>query len=202
VAICHLKSLIVTAPAGLRDQLRRLSDVRLAPKCARLRTTPSQSTEHRATITALRATARRILWLEAEAEDHASAIELLVKEMAPQLLEEVGVGPLTAAELLIAWSHAGRVRSEAAFAQMAGVAPIPASSGQVTRHRLNRCGDRHLNCALHQIVLARVLHHAETKAYYHRKKAEGRSPKEIKRLLKRYLARRVFRLLETSLAVT
>lgn len=198
VAICHLKSLIVTAPGPLRDQLRGLSDLRLAPKCARLRTTLGQSTEHRATIAAIRATARRILFLEAEAEDHASAIELLVQELAPQLLQEVGVGPLTAAELLIAWSHRGRVRSEAAFAQMAGVAPIPASSGQVTRHRLNRCGDRHVNCALHQIVLARLSHHPETKAYVARRSAEGRSSKEIKRCLKRFLARRLFRLLEAS----
>jgi len=196
VAICHLKSLIVTAPTSLRDQLRHLSDIKLAPRCTRLRTNLKQSAEHRATVTAIRATARRILWLEAEAEDHASAIELLVHEIAPQLLTEVGVGPLTAAELIIAWSHRGRVRSEAAFAQMAGVAPIPASSGLVTRHRLNRCGDRHLNCALHQITLARLAHHPETKAYYQRRTVEGRSPKEIKRCLKRYLARRIFRLLE------
>lgn len=198
VAICHLKSLIVTAPAALRDQLRRLSDVRLAPTCARLRTTPTQSVEHRATVAAIRATARRILALEAEAEDHASAIELLVAQVAPALLTEPGVGPLTAAELLIAWSHAGRLRSEAAFAQLAGVAPIPASSGQITRHRLNRCGDRHVNCALHQIVLARITHHAETRQYAERRTAEGRSPKEIKRCLKRFLARRLFRLLEAS----
>jgi transposase len=198
VAICHLKSLIVTSPSSLRDQLRNLSDVKLAPKCARLRTTVRQSPEHRATIAAIRATARRILWLEAEAEDHASAIELLVKQIAPQLLEEVGVGPLTAAELIVAWSHPGRVRSEAAFAQMAGVAPVPASSGQITRYRLNRCGDRHLNCALHQIVLARIFHHDETKAYYARRRTDGRTPKEIKRCLKRYLARRIFRLLEAS----
>lgn len=196
VAICHLKSLIVTAPCSLRDQLRTRSDVQLVPKCARLRTSVHQSPEHRATIAAIRATARRILWLDAEAEDHASAIEVLVKNIAPQLLEEVGVGTLTAAELIIAWSHPGRVRSEAAFAQLAGVAPIPASSGQVTRHRLNRGGDRHLNCALHQIVLARICHHDETRAYYDRRRAEGRSPKEIKRCLKRYIARRLFHLLE------
>ena len=200
VAICHLKSLIVTAPSALRDQLRHLSDVRLAPTCARLRTTVTQSPEHRATVAALRATARRILTLEAEAEDHASAIELLVQQLAPELVHEPGVGSLTAAELLIAWSHPGRVRSEAAFAQMAGVAPIPASSGQVTRHRLNRCGDRHVNCALHQIVVARLNHHAETKAYYQRRTAEGRTPKEIKRCLKRFVARRVFRLLEATAA--
>lgn len=201
VAICHLKSLIVTAPGPLRDQLRRLTDAHLPPTCARLRTTPAQSTEHRATVLAIRATARRILWLEAEAEDHASAIEVLVRELAPRLLAEPGVGPLTAAELLIAWSHPGRVRSEAAFAQMAGVAPIPASSGQVTRHRLNRCGDRHLNCALHQILLARTLRHAETRAYLARRAAEGKTPKEIRRCLKRFLARRLFRLLEASQTV-
>ena len=188
------------APTALRDQLRHLSDVRLAPTCARLRTTAAQSPEHRATVAALRATARRILTLEAEAEDHASAIELLVQQLAPELVHEPGVGSLTAAELLIAWSHPGRVRSEAAFAQMAGVAPIPASSGQVTRYRLNRCGDRHVNCALHQIVLARLNHHAETKAYYQRRTAEGRTPKEIKRCLKRFVARRVFRLLEATAA--
>lgn len=198
IAICHLKSLIVTAPGPLREQLRRLSDAKLAPTCGRLRTTLTQTPEHRATVHALRATARRILMLEAEAEDHASAIEVIVRELAPALLDEPGVGPLTAAELLIAWSHPGRLRSEAAFAQLAGVAPIPASSGQVTRHRLNRCGDRHVNCALHQIVLARSIHHEETRTYLARRTEEGCSPREIKRCLKRFLARRLFRLLERS----
>jgi len=198
IAICHLKSLIVTAPAQLRDQLRHWSDLRLAPKCARLRTALHHSPEHRATIAAIRSTARRILFLEAEAEDHASAIELLVQQIAPRLLAERGVGPLTAAELIIAWSHPGRLRSEAAFAQLAGVAPIPASSGQVTRYRLNRCGDRHVNCALHQIIVARLGHDADTKRYAARRTEEGKSPKEIKRCLKRFLARRLFRLLEGS----
>ena len=105
-------------------------------------------------------------------------------------------GVLTAAEILGAWSHAGRLRSEAAFAAMAGVAPIPASSGQVTRYRLNRCGDRQLNCALHTIVLSRLTHHAETRRYAERRRVEGRSDREIRRCLKRFVARRIFRLLE------
>ncbi len=199
-AICHTKALIVTAPGPLRDPLRHLGDVELLPQCARLRTTPPQSAEHRATILALRATARRALALGHEADDLESHIEVLVRALAPALLAETGGGALTAAELLIAWSHPGRLRSEAAFAALAGVAPIPASSGQVTRYRLNRCGDRPVNCALHQILLARLTHHAETRAYAARRTAEGRSLREIKRSLKRFLARRIFRLLERTAA--
>jgi transposase len=88
------------------------------------------------------------------------------------------------------------LRSDAAFAALAGVAPIPASSGQVTRHRLNRSGDRQLNRALHTIVVSRQVHHLETKAYVARRTVEGKSPREIKRCLKRHLARRLYKLLE------
>jgi len=195
-AICHVKALVVTAPELLRQHLEALASEELVPRCARLRTALHHSVEHRATILALRATARRVLTLEAEANDLESQIELLVRAMAPGLLVETGVGPLTAAEILIAWSHPGRLRSEAAFAALAGVAPIPASSGQVTRYRLNRCGDRQLNCALHTIVLCRLTHDAETRRYAERRAAEGRSPREIRRCLKRFVARRLFRILE------
>lgn len=197
-AICHVKALLVTAPELLRHQLQALPAEELVPRCARLRTALHHSVEHRATIMALRATARRALQLEAEANDLESQIELLVQAMAPALLAQVGVGPLTAAELLIAWSHRGRLRSEAAFAALAGVAPIPASSGQVTRYRLNRCGDRQLNCALHTIVLCRLTHDPETRRYAQRREAEGRTPREIRRCLKRFVARRLFRILEST----
>lgn len=96
---------------------------------------------------------------------------------------------LTAAQVLITWSHPGRVRSEAAFAAMAGAAPIPASSGQLVRHRLNRSGDRQLNRALHNIVLARMRYDDQTRAYVTRRQAEGRSKREIQRCLKRAVAR-------------
>lgn len=195
-AVCQLKALVVTAREPLRDQLRRFDTDTLLARSARLRTHPSHSTEHRATVTALRATARRALALEAEANDLESQIELLVREIAAPLLAEPGVGVITAAEILCAWSHRGRLRSEAAFAALAGVAPIPASSGQVTRHRLNRGGDRRLNCALHTIVLSRLGFHGETKQYAARRSQEGRSDREIRRCLKRFLARRLFRLLE------
>ena len=96
----------------------------------------------------------------------------------------------------MSWSHSRRLRTEAAFAALAGVAPIPASSGQTVRHRLNRGGDRQLNRALHTVALSRLQHHAPTKAYALRRTAEGKTPREIKRCLKRAIAREIYRLLE------
>ncbi len=195
-AICHVKALVDTAPESLRHHFRGKSDKDLIASGARLRTGPAQSLEHRATIMALRATARRVLALEAEANDLESQLEQLVTERAPWLLTQPGVGPITATEILVAWSHPRRLRSEGAFAMLAGTAPIPASSGQTMRHRLNRGGDRQLNRALHTIVLSRLAHDKETRRYAARRTSEGRTPREIKRCLKRYLARRLFRLLE------
>ena len=105
--------------------------------------------------------ARRALALGAEAAELEARLRPLVQELAPALLAEPGVGVVTAAPLLSAWSHPGRFRSEAAFASLAGRSP--SSSGQVVRHRLNRSGDRQLNRALHTIVLSRLGHHPETK---------------------------------------
>jgi len=119
-----------------------------------------------------------------------------VRALEPQLLDEPGVGPIVAAQLLVAWSHRGRVRSEAAFARLAGVAPVPASSGRTTRHRLSRGGDRQLNRALHTIVLHRRQHDQTTKDYITRRVAEGKSRRDATRLLKRYLARHLYRLLQ------
>ena len=121
---------------------------------------------------------------------------------AAGLLEKTGIGPVTAAIAITAWSHPGRVRSEAAFACLAGVNPIPASSGNTTRHRLNRGGDRRLNRALHMATITRMRSDPATRAYVERRRAEGRSTKEIRRCLKRYLARQIFRYLNTSAAVT
>ena len=198
-AICHLKALLVSAPEGLRMHFRKMTTDDQVIRCARLRTSPHQSAEHRCTIVALRSTARRTLALEAEADDLETEIERLVKAVAPRLLEEPGVGGISAAQILCSWSHRGRLRSEAAFAALGGVAPIPASSGQTVRFRLNRGGDRQLNRALHTIVLSRLVHHPETRAYASRRAAEGRTPREVKRCLKRHLARRLFKLLEACL---
>ncbi|HEV2931489.1 MAG TPA: IS110 family transposase [Propionibacteriaceae bacterium] len=101
--------------------------------------------------------------------------------MAPALLAQPGIGAIHAAQLLISWSDPGRFRSEAAFAALAGTNPIPASSGNITRHRLNRGGDRQLNQALHTIVLVRLRDDPETRAYAARRTADGKSPRDIKR---------------------
>ena len=116
--------------------------------------------------------------------------------VAPWPLELPGVGPISAAQLLVSWSHAGRLRSEAAFAALAGASPIPASSGQVIRHRLNRSGDRRLNQALHTIVLARLRDDPDTRAYAAGRRSQGKSARDVRRCLKRAVARQLFKLLE------
>ena len=197
-AINHLKALIVTAHEDLRHRLRSTSTDELVLRCSRLRTPPSHSNQQRATVIALRHSARRILALQAEANDLQTEINQLVKHTVPELLHEIGVGPISAAQLYCSCSHHGRIRNDAAFAMLAGAAPIPASSGQTIRHRLNRCGDRQLNSALHTIVLTRLQHDPATKAYAARRLAEGKTPREIKRCLKRYLARHLYRVLKTT----
>ena len=147
-------------------------------------------------MTAMRATARRALACEHEAAELEIQIDALARRVAPRLQDHVGVGPVVAAQVIVSWSHAGRVRSESAFAKLAGVAPIEASSGKVTRHRLNRSGDRQLNRALHTIVMVRMRQDEATQAYVARRTAEGKSTREIKRCLKRYVARQLFRELE------
>lgn len=143
--------------------------------------------------------AKRISDLDADIKTNSSKITELVEisEAAP-LLQDTGFGPVTAAICLTAWSHRGRIRSEAAFASLAGVNPIPASSGNTIRHRLNRGGDRTLNRALHLIALSRMTFDAETIRYVEKRQAEGRTKKEIRRSLKRYLARRIYRTLNAT----
>src|SRR5437868_7775778 len=127
------------------------------------------STDEVATRVVLRSLARRIEAATVEADELEREILAHVHALAPRLLDEPGVGPIVAAQLLVAWSHHGRVRSEAAFARLAGVAPVPASSGQTTRHRLSRGGDRQLNRALHTVVLHRRQPDAATKHYIPRR---------------------------------
>jgi transposase len=192
----QLHALAVAAPERLRAQLRGRSTRQLVAVCARLRGHPSWEPECRTTAVVLRALARRVLELDAEARTHQQAITTIVGGWRPDLLGEFGVGPITAAMVLGAWSHPGRCRSEAAFAMLGGAAPIPASSGQTVRYRLNRSGDRQLNRALHTIVLARCRFDPATRAYLARRRAQGKTDREIKRCLKRYVARQLYRLLE------
>lgn len=194
----ELRALLVTAPSSLRERLAGLGRVRLLDRCAALRPSRARPPELHASLLALRLCARRVEAATDEAATLEREIRTLVEGLAPQLLTQPGVGPISAAQLLVAWSHPGRLRNEAAFARLAGAAPIPASSGQTIRHRLDRGGDRRLNRALHTIVLSRRKHHPPTIAYIARRRSEGKSLREAIRCLKRYLARSLFRLLERT----
>lgn len=124
----------------------------------------------------------------------------LDEQMAPGLFAEFGYGPVTVAWILIAYSHTGRVHSEAAFASIAGVAPLQASSGNTVRHRLNRHGDRMLNHAVDVIAKVRMISDPRTKEYVEKRKAEGLSYREIKRVLKRYILRKTYRQLQLQMS--
>jgi transposase len=194
----QLKALIVTAPEPLRDSLRGRPWRQQLRVCAGLVALPTDPVEHRATVRVLALTSQRALAARHDAEQLEAELRQLVTAVAPALLTQPGIGPITAAQLLISWSHPGRFRSEAAFAMLAGAAPVEASSGQVVRHRLNRGGDRQLNRALHTIVMLRQVHHGPTRAYTSRRIAQGRSQREIRRCLKRTVARQLYRLLERT----
>lgn len=143
--------------------------------------------------------ARRVRDLGAEIGEYWTRIRDLVKvSPAAPLLTEIGIGPITAAMFYLAWSHPGRIRSEAAFASLAGVCPIPASSGNTVRFRLNRGGDRQLNRATHMVVLSRLKTDERTQAYMSKRLNEQKTKRETMRCLKRYLARSVYRILEAT----
>lgn len=141
--------------------------------------------------------ARRIRTLHDELASNERHLTGLIEQIAPSLLELTGVGPVTAASILDTYSHPGRIRSEAAFARIAGVAPIPAFSGNSGHHRLSRTGDRALNAALYRVAMTRLTHDPATRAYRDRRIAEGKTKKDIIRSLKRYIARSIFRHLNT-----
>jgi len=195
----RLKSLLVTAPEGLRAQLRGLTDTRLVTTCAALRPDRTDAGDPTtATKIALRALARRHTHLTDELADLDEVIHPLVADANPALLDVHGVGPEVAAQLLItAGDNPQRLRSEAAFAMLCGVAPLPASSGKTNRHRLNRGGDRQANNALWRIALCRMKTHPPTRDYVTRRTTEGLSKPEIIRCLKRYIARELFRDIQT-----
>jgi transposase len=197
----QLHALVVAAPDALRNRLRGLTTARLVSTCARLRQRTAWDVETTATVASLRALARRIQALNAEIADHTRAITMLVRAWRPELLIRCGVGPVVAAIVLCAWSHPGRCPSDAAFAMLGGAAPIPASSGQRVRVRLNRSGDRQLNQALHVVVLTRLRYDPATRAYAQRRRAEGKTNREIRRCLVRYVARQLYRLLEAQPAL-
>ena len=194
-ALCQLHALLVTSPAPLRARFSGLTRSRLLVGCRRLR--PGQGDQAGLRL-ALKTLAARIETLNSEERQLKREIDRLVSELAPILLAQPGVGPVSAARILLAWSHPGRLHSEAAFARLAGAAPIPASSGKTIRYRLDRGGDRQLNRGLHTIILNRRKNHPPTIDYIDRRQSEGKTTREAVRCLKRYLARNLYRLLEAT----
>lgn len=192
------KSVILTADDDLRTQLRGLSTLRQVQHATTLTTTTGGRGLDQLRRAQLATLAEQILTLDRLLKANLTEIRTLVDKICPTLLVQPGIGPVTAAITLTAWSHPNRFRSEAAFASLAGVNPIPASSGRITRHRLNRGGDRTLNSALHTIAKARQRCHQPTKDYVNRRTTEGRTPAEITRILKRYIARQIWRTLEAT----
>lgn len=195
-ALCQLRALLIACPEPLRAELRTLTRARLLRHLAALRPERRADRELRGLYLSLRTLARHTQTLTDEERMLRQEIEAQVSELAPALLHEPGVGPISAAQLLISWSHPGRIHSEAAFARLGAAAPIPASTGRTVRHRLDPGGDRQLNRALHTIIVARRKRHDATIAYIERRTAEGKTVREAIRCLKRYLARHLYRLLE------
>ena len=191
-AINQARALILTGPDELRARFARLRAAALAEVVAALRPRPGGAAEYSVRV-ALRELGRRVEFPGAQIGRLDELIVPLVTARAPGLLSLYGVGPDTAALLLIAaGDHPGRLRSEAAWAHLCAVAPIPASSGKTRRHRLNRGGNREANHALWRIVITRMSAHPATRAYVERRTAEGLSKKDIIRCLKRYVAREVY----------
>jgi transposase len=195
----QLHALVTTAPEAVRARFRGQTTRAMLTTAARLRPAAAgRDIEMLTALTVLRDLARRARFLETEAAEHETAIRTIVRSWRPDLLQLTGVGPIVAATVLTAWSHPGRCRDDAAFAMLAGAAPIPASSGKTVRYRLNRAGDRQLNRALHTVALCRLQRDERTRAYAERRRSEGKTDREIKRCLKRYIARELYRRLETA----
>lgn len=183
----QLQAAVLTAPEPLRARLGGLTSQQLARTVTglRLRAHSDDAILHRV----LRRLGRRVQALETELAELDRDLETIITALAPELLQETGVGAVCAAQLVVSSGDPTRMASEASFAALAGTSPVDASSGRQQRHRLNRGGDRQLNQALHVISLTRVRHHPQTAAYYQHLLTNGKTPREARRCVKRALAR-------------
>jgi transposase len=190
----QLRHLVFTAPESIRVRFKDRPKRGLVSEAANMRPRKGSDPVTYQTNQVIRNLARRIQSLNAEVKTIDHTLRLLIEEKAPGLVALHGVGTDTAASLLVAaGDNPDRIHSERSWAHLCGVTPIPASSGKVTRHRLNRGGDRQANSALYRIVLTRMSSHPETRAYVTRRRAEGLSTPEIMRCLKRYVARQTYK---------
>ena len=190
----QLRQLVFTAPEPIRVRFKDRYKTGLVNEAAAMRPREGSDPVAFTTNTVIRDLARRVKRLNAETRSIDHALITLVEQTAPSLLELYGVGPDTAASLLVtAGDNPDRLRSERSWAHLCGVTPIPASSGKVTRYRLNRGGNRQANAALYRIVLTRMSSDQETRAYVARRRTEGLNTAAIMRCLKRYVARHVYK---------
>lgn len=201
-ALTQLQAVLVTAPAPLREQITATTARGIAAQCAKFRPDLSRLGEPtQAAKLSLRSLARRADTLTEEISDLDMHLGVLVSQTAPTLTSRLGIGTIHAAQLLVtAGQNIDRLATEAAFARLCGVAPIPVSSGKTHRMRLHRGGDRQANRALHLIAVCRLRYDPRTRAYAARRTTEGLSKKDILRCLKRFIAREVFNDLRTDLA--
>ncbi len=198
-AMITLKAMIVHAPEQLRQETAGKTQRMIARYCAALRPRGLETTDDSIRHT-LRFLAKRWTALDEEIKELSKLIEQLVQRRAPHLLDEFGIGVDTAAEILIvAGDNPERIKSEAAFAKLAGISPVPTGSGMTSgKHRINHGGHRQLNAAIYRTVIVRMQHHEATKVYVTRRTAEGKSKRDIIRCLKRYVIREVYQLIKTD----
>ena len=194
----RLRALLLGGTDTDRDTARgSLTDTVLARMVRRR--PPAQASRHllvrHAEISRLAAALRQA---RAELKSNRTQLQAIITDLAPALTDRLGIGPVSAAQVIVSYSHPDRWPNEAAFAALAGTNPLPASSGQTVRHRLNRGGDRALNSAIHTIAVTRMRACPRTRAYLTRRTTEGKTPREIRRCLKRYIARELYRTLNTT----
>jgi len=190
----QLRHLVFCAPEPIRVRFKDRYKTGLVSEAANMRPHKGSDQIVYTTNLVIRGLARRVKSLNTEIKTIDQTLKLLIEATAPSLLELHGVGVDTAASLLVtAGDNPDRIGSEGSWAHLCGTTPLPASSGKVTRHRLNRGGDRQANAALHRIVLTRMSSHSETRSYVARRRAEGLSTPEIMRCLKRYVARQTYK---------
>ncbi|MET8897172.1 IS110 family transposase [Streptomyces albogriseolus] len=199
-ALNQLKAMLINAPSALREELEPLSTTLLVRRCAELADTREGNPAADTAVFTLWLLARRVVQLRQEATELGRRMTIAIRATAPSLLEQLGIGPDSAAALLItAGDNPERLASEASFAALCGVSPVEKSSGKSQRRRLNRGGDRQANAALHRIVVTRMRQDERTRLYLERRTAEGKGKREVMRCLKRYAAREVFRLIRTDM---
>lgn len=196
----RLRALLLTGDEQDRAMSRSSLTVARLTAIARRRGPRDQTREHAVRRAEARRLALAIRAAHQELRDNMKQLASVVTQVAPQLLTKHGVGPVSAGQAVVSWSHPGRCRNDAAYAALGGASPLPASSGRTVRHRLNRGGDRALNRALHDILLTRWRTCPRTRAYISRRRSEGKTDLEIRRCLKRYIARELYRTLNATIA--